>query len=208
MLVIITIGWSGLLYAQFGLKRIDVSAAFSRTAIIQSTINQEIGSPNTMDRNVSGAPIGIRFTVSEDNYGLAMHFGGFFQPIFAGSESFTYFIQPGTMGQGIVEQSLWNIGLMAEVSYRIEKVIPGLYAGVGISGNRITQKTTYTPGFYWPSDGIFQVSELDSGDFKTGVHFLIGYPIHPRVDIDIRYDVINDFNQVKIGVAFALWTYE
>ncbi len=198
--------------ARFGLWEVRGLAGMSTTTVNQYSVEPSGEGFESLimqtEQDYTGIPIGLRFTLASANEGPALNFNVFFQPVLADDGDVVYLVLPDVWGGGTINRSYWDVGGSAEITYRLAEPFRGFYFGAGVGLHRVTDKTTFTPPFYLTSDFPLPIDVLDNGDFRTGIHLLAGIPLHPRFAIEGRYEIINDFNQFKIGVSIGFWSYQ
>lgn len=209
IVVSIILYFSTTAYSEFRFQEVRVMGGISQTKLKLATIiKQPDILPSEKSGNKYGLPIGLRFGLGDFEKGWLIGLGGFVQPIFSGNEYTKYYIQPDVLGSGSIEHSYWDLGVLFDLIYRFKKIVPGLFLGGGISGHRITAKSTFNPPFYIFPDIPIPLDILDNGEFRTGFQVIVGFNLVKGLDIEGRYEFINDFNQLKIGLTVALWRHE
>ena len=160
------------------------------------------------EKDVAGVPVGLRFVIASSDVGLAFNINTYFQPVITEDENTEYLVTSSVWAAGRVEPSFWEAGISGEFTYRFAKPLRGLYVGAGVGLHRVNEAHKFNPPVFFATDYPFGLDEIDNSDFRSGIHVLVGIPIHPRFAIEARYEKINDFEQYKIGISAGLWIFK
>ena len=103
-----------------------------------------------------------------------------------------------------IKLTIWDLTGGVDVRIKSFFGFPFLYAGGGIGLHKVRFKTEFKPQVAAPPFNV-PTYIADISEIKPGVHLICGYMASKVLNFEIRADIVNDLNQIKITGVYQLW---